>query len=90
MADHANIAAAVAAGYSETVDDRGASFPNASTRFEVTLEKCVTEGSSSGSMQRAFGQDTSQDIAKAVAVTGETPRLLLALAHVRLSLPEGE
>jgi hypothetical protein len=68
MADHANIAAAVAAGYSETVNDRGASFPNASARFEVTLEKYVTGGGSSGSMQRAFGQGSSQAAAEAVAL----------------------
>jgi hypothetical protein len=68
MADHANIAVAVAAGYSETVNDRGASFPNASALFEVTLERYVTGGGGTGSMFRALGQGSSQAVAEAVAL----------------------
>lgn len=71
MADiaFANIAAATAAGYSETVLDRGASFTPASVRFEVTLEKLlVGEPTSSGGPIRAFGQGASQVAAEAVAL----------------------
>ena len=71
MADiaFANIAAATAAGYSETVLDRGASFANPAVRFEVTLEKLlVGEPTSSGGPIRAFGQGASQVAAEAVAL----------------------
>lgn len=45
----ANIAATAAAGYSESVTDRGAAFANPAVRFEVTLEKLlVGEPTSSG------------------------------------------
>ena len=66
----ANIAAAVAAGWTETVLDRGASFSPASLRFEVTLERLVTgePAGTSGQPLRAFGQGSSQVNAEAVAL----------------------
>lgn len=72
MADnaYANVAAAVAAGYSETVLDRGASFANPAVRFEVTLEKRVVgEPGRNGTALRAFGQGASQVAAEAVALS---------------------
>jgi hypothetical protein len=41
MADLASIAAANTAGYSETVNDKGATYPDSTHRFTVTLEKFV-------------------------------------------------
>lgn len=73
MADNAfaNIAAATAAGYSETVLDRGASFPNASVRFEVTLEKRVVgEPGRNGTMLRSMGQGANQAAAETQALAG--------------------
>lgn len=66
----ANIAAAVAAGYKDTVLDRGASFSPASLRYEVTLEgQQVGEPSSQSHIQlRAFGQGASQAAAETVAL----------------------
>lgn len=65
----ANIAAATAAGYKETVLDRGASFSPASLRFEVTLDKAlVGEPTATGNQIRAFGQGANQAAAEAVAL----------------------
>lgn len=64
----ANIAAATAAGYTETVLDRGASAP-AATRFEVVLEKhLVGEPGRTGVRTRAYGQGANQGAAETVAL----------------------
>jgi hypothetical protein len=66
MADHANLAAALAAGYKEIVNDKGGS---GADRFTVTLEKqLVGESGRSGTMFRAFGQGSTQVDAEAVAL----------------------
>lgn len=66
----ANIAAAVAAGYTETVLDRGASFSPAANRFEVLLEKQLTgePNAQASVLFRAFGQGANQAAAEAVAL----------------------
>lgn len=68
--DHANIAAAVAAGYKETVTDRGASFTPASRRFLVVLDKPVVGETPGASGQRleASGEGASQVAAEAVVL----------------------
>lgn len=68
--DHANIAAAVAANYRETVTDRGAAFTPASRRFMVVLDKPVTGETPGASGQRleATGEGASQVAAEAVAL----------------------
>ena len=67
MADLASIAAAVTAGYSETVLDRGAS-ANPAVRYFVTLEKQLVGGRQSGVMYRAFGEASSQAAAETQAL----------------------
>jgi hypothetical protein len=68
--DYANIAAAVAAGYKETVTDRGASFTPASRRFLVVLDKPVTgePGGQSGSRLEVSGEGANQAAAEVVAL----------------------
>ena len=68
--DFANIAAPTAAGWKETVTDRGASFSPASRRFLVVLDKPVTgeTGAQSGSRLEASGEGSSQVNAEAVAL----------------------
>jgi hypothetical protein len=70
LAALANIAAATAAGYKETVLDRGASFSPAGVRFEVTLEgqQVGEPGGQSHVQLRAFGQGSSQANAETVAL----------------------
>lgn len=68
--DFANVAAATAAGYKETVTDRGAAFVPASRRFLVVFDKWVvgeTPGAS-GSRLEASGEGASQVAAEAVAL----------------------
>jgi hypothetical protein len=66
----ANIAAAVSAGYSETVLDRGASHVPAATRYTVTLEKHLSGDSSAGAPWRAYGQGATQGDAETQALAG--------------------
>lgn len=68
--DHANIAAAVAAGYKEVVLDRGATFTPASRRFQVVLDKPVVgeQPGQSGFRLEATGEGASQVAAEAVAL----------------------
>lgn len=67
MADLADIAACVSAGYKEVVLDRGAGAV-AATRYEVLLEKQLVGGRQSGIMLRGFGQGSSQANAEAAAL----------------------
>jgi hypothetical protein len=65
----ANIAAAIAAGYSETVNDKGASFADPAHRYTVTLEKhLVGDNGQSGGPTRAYGQGSSQANAETQAL----------------------
>jgi hypothetical protein len=66
MADHANLAAALAAGFKEIVNDKGGS---GADRFTVTLEKqLVGEPGRSGRIFCATGQGSTQAAAEAVAL----------------------
>jgi hypothetical protein len=68
--DFANIAAAVSAGYKETVTDRGASFSPASRRYLVVLDKWLvgeTPGAS-GYRNEGSGEGSSQANAETVAL----------------------
>lgn len=70
--DFANIAAATAVGFKETVTDRGASFTPASRRFLVVLDKPMvgeTPGQS-GFRMEASGEGASQVAAEAIALAG--------------------
>jgi hypothetical protein len=67
MADLANLAASVAAGYKEIVNDKGASF--GANRFTVTLEKpTVGEPGATGGLLRSYGQGATQAAAEAQAL----------------------
>jgi hypothetical protein len=67
--DHASIAAAVTAGYKETVLDRGASFTPASRRFQVVLDKPITgEPGMSGGRLESTGEGANQAAAETVAL----------------------
>jgi hypothetical protein len=69
MADLASIAAANTAGYSETVNDKGATYPDSTHRFTVTLEKFVRGAAGySGVPIRAYGQGSTQAAAEAQAL----------------------
>lgn len=68
--DHASIAAAVTAGYKETVTDRGGTFSPASRRFLVVLDKPVvgeTPGQS-GFRLESSGEGATQGAAETVAL----------------------
>lgn len=67
MADLADLAAVVSAGYKEIVVDRGAG-ANPATRYMVTLEKQLVGGRRSGVMYRAFGEGSSQAAAETQAL----------------------
>jgi hypothetical protein len=70
--DFANIAAATAAGYKETVTDRGAAYSPASRRFMVVLDKPLvgeTPGQS-GFRAESTGEGASQVAAEAIALAG--------------------
>lgn len=66
----ASVAASAAAGYVETVLDRGAAFLPASRRFQVVIEKPLVgeTGKGSGSRLEATGIGASQAGAEAVAL----------------------
>lgn len=67
--DLASHAAAVAAGYSSTVTDRGASAP-AAERYYCRLEKRLSGGDNAGAFaMRAYGYGSSQANAEAAAAS---------------------
>jgi hypothetical protein len=69
MADLASISAAATAGYSETVNDKGATYPDSAHRFTVTLEKFVRGAPGySGAPIRAYGQGSTQAAVEAQAL----------------------
>ncbi len=64
----ANAAAAVSAGYTEIVLDRGAGYVPSSSRFLVTLEiMLVGQPGNAGQLWQAFGEGVSQAAAEGVA-----------------------
>lgn len=67
MADLADIAATVTAGYKQITLDRGATW-TASSRWEVTLEKQLVGGRQSGVTYRGFGVGASQAAAETQAL----------------------
>jgi hypothetical protein len=71
MDDLASIAAANTAGHSETLNDKGATYPDSAHRFTVTLEKVVRGAAGySGVPIRAYGQGSTQASAEAQALAG--------------------
>lgn len=65
---HANHAAVVAAGFTATTNDLGAT-AEAAVRYEVTYEKSIVGGAQrSGGPLRAFGQGSSEANARTAAV----------------------
>jgi len=66
----ANVAAAVAAGYTEVTLDRGASFADATRRWEVVFEKRLVgePGRANQTPLRAYGWGANQAAAETVAL----------------------